>query len=105
MAQPRGFAWQFNKQRVWSPSQFWPIGTCTVGAVTCWVPAVGGGIAAGTRSLTHRLKAFWQLTAQGLWAILFFGMGVKLPAKLVAIEENRIIAATLSFICTPLKAI
>ena len=43
--------------------------------------------------------------AQKAWAILFFGMGVTLPAKLVAIEENRIIAATLSFICTPLKAI
>ena len=105
MAQPRGFAWQFNRQRVWSPSQFWPIGTCGVGVVTCWVPAVGGGVAAGTRSLAHRLKAFWQLTAQAFWAILFFGMGVKLPAKLVAIEENRIIAATVSFICTPLKAI
>ena len=29
---------------------------------------------------------------------------MKLPAKLVAIEENRIIAATFSFICTLLKA-
>ena len=53
-------------------------------------------------SLTHRSKAFWHVAAHD-WAILFFGMGVKLPAKLVAIEENRIIAATLSFICTPLK--
>ena len=49
------------------------------------------------RSLAHRSKLFWQLTAHD-WTILFFGMGVKLPAKLVAIEENRIIAATLRFI-------
>jgi hypothetical protein len=54
------------------------------------------------RSLAHRSKLFWQLTAHD-WTILFFGMDVKLPAKLVAIEENRIIAATLSFICKPPK--
>jgi len=35
--------------------------------------------------------------------ILFFEMGAKLPAKLVAIEQKRIIAAALSFICTPHK--
>jgi hypothetical protein len=55
------------------------------------------------RSLAHRSKLFWQLTTHD-WTILFFGMGVKLPAKLVAIEENRSIAATLSFICMPPKA-
>ena len=54
-------------------------------------------------SFTHRSKLFWHVTAQA-WTILFFGMSVKLPAKLVAIEENRITAATLNFICTPLKA-
>ena len=28
-------------------------------------------------------------------------MGVKLPAKLIVVEENRIIAAAISFICMP----
>jgi hypothetical protein len=49
-------------------------------------------------SFTHRSKLF--VTAQA-WTILFFGMSVKLPAKLVAIEESKIIAATVSFICSP----
>lgn len=51
-------------------------------------------------SFTHRSKLFWHATAQA-WTILFFGMSVKLPAKLVAIEESKIIAATVSFICSP----
>jgi hypothetical protein len=49
-------------------------------------------------------KLFWHVTEHTFWPILFFGMGVKLPARLVAIKESRIIAATLSFICTPLKS-
>ena len=53
-------------------------------------------LAVEAESLAHRSKLFWQLTAQD-WTILFFGIGVKLPAKLVAIEENRSIAATLSW--------
>jgi hypothetical protein len=44
----------------------------------------------------HWLKRVWQLRAQPPWAILFFGMGVKLPAKLIVIEDKRIIAAALS---------
>jgi hypothetical protein len=44
----------------------------------------------------HWLKRFWQLRAQPPWAIIFFGMGVKLPAKLIVIENKRIIAAALS---------
>ena len=63
--------------------------------VVCWVPTVGGG-GGGRRSLTHRSKLSWHVTAHPVWTIL----GVKLPAKLVAIEENRIIAAVLSFICS-----
>jgi len=47
------------------------------------------------RSLAHRSKLFWQLTAHD-WTILFFGMGVKLPAKLVVIEERRNITAAAS---------
>jgi hypothetical protein len=51
------------------------------------------------------LKLFWQLAKQFwlFWTTLFFGMGVKLPAKQGAIEENRIMAATFSSICTLLK--
>jgi hypothetical protein len=44
----------------------------------------------------HWLKRVWQLRAQPPWAILFVGMGVKLPAKLIVIEDKRIIAAALS---------
>ena len=102
-SQPRGFVWQVNKQRSRSASQFGPTISGGVDGPTCWVPAVGGG-GGGTRSLTHTLKLLWQLKEHAFWTTLFFGMGAKLPAKLVAIEENRIIAATLSFICTPPKA-
>jgi len=49
----------------------------------------------------HSRNVSWQLLKQKFWTILFFGMGVKLPAKLVVIEEKRIIAAAASFICTP----
>ena len=48
------------------------------------------------QSCMHWLKRVWQLRAQPPWAILFFGMGVKLPAKLIVIEDKRIIAAALS---------
>ena len=51
-------------------------------------------------SRTHRSKLLWHAAAHD-WAILFFGMGVKLPAKLVAIEESKIITATVSFIVAP----
>ena len=37
-------------------------------------------------------------------ATLFFGMGVKLPAKLVVTEVNRITAATVSFMYASTKA-
>jgi hypothetical protein len=47
----------------------------------------------GSVSFVHKSNAIWQLFKHELWAILFFGMGVKLPAKLVAIEESRVIAA------------
>jgi hypothetical protein len=53
------------------------------------------------QSCRHWLNKVWQFAAQLNCAILFFGMGVKLPAKLVVIEESRIIAATTCFICTP----
>jgi hypothetical protein len=46
----------------------------------------------------------WQLTAHEVCVILFFEAGVKSPAKLVAIEQTRIIAATLSFICVVPKS-
>jgi hypothetical protein len=48
------------------------------------------------QSCRHWLKSTWQLRAQPPWAILFFGMGVKLPAKHIVIEDERIIAAALS---------
>ena len=59
------------------------------------------------QTFKHRSKSCWQLAIQllRLWAILFFGTGVKLPAKLIVIEERRMIAAALSFIRTPKKAI
>jgi len=101
--QPRGFAWHICKQIFRSPSQFGPIASGTVGGATCWVPTVGGGVVV-RETLTHRSKLFWHVTEHTFWTILFFGIGVKLPAKLVAIEQKRIIAATLSFICKPLKA-
>jgi hypothetical protein len=56
------------------------------------------------QSCKHWLNKVWQFTEQlncCVCAILFFGMGVKLPAKLLVIEENKIIAATIRFICTP----
>jgi len=51
------------------------------------------------QTLKHSTNARWQLSKHVVWAILIFGMGVKLPAKAVAIEDKRIIAAALSFIC------
>jgi hypothetical protein len=33
------------------------------------------------------------------WTILVLGTGVKSPAKLIATEERRIMAAALSFMC------
>jgi hypothetical protein len=44
----------------------------------------------------HNRNMSWQLLGQKFWTILFFGMGVKLPAKLVVIEERRNITATAS---------
>ena len=55
------------------------------------------------QSCRHWLKRIWQLRAQPPWATLFFGMGVKLPAKLNVIDEKRIIAAAICFICNPHK--
>jgi len=46
----------------------------------------------------HWRNKFWQLAEQPLWAILFFAMGVKLPARLIAIEEKKIIAVAVIFI-------
>src|SRR3974377_930709 len=51
------------------------------------------------QTLKHSTNARWQLSKHVVWAILIFGMGVKLPAKLVVIEDKRIIATALSFIC------
>jgi hypothetical protein len=51
------------------------------------------------QTLKHSTNARWQLSKHVVWAILIFGMGVKLPAKAVVIEDKRIIAAALSFIC------
>ncbi len=78
----------------------------TVGGVFGVVPGVTIGRNWVPRSCTQTVKLFWHLAEHNwrFWTNLFFGMGVKLPAKLVAIEENRIIAATFSFICTLLKA-
>jgi hypothetical protein len=42
---------------------------------------------------THTLKLFWHEAAHPVWTILYFGMGVKLPAKLIVAEDKRIIAA------------
>jgi hypothetical protein len=98
-SQPRGFVWQTSKQSLSSPSQL-PTTSGTDGVV-CWVPVVGGG-GGGVRSFAHRSKLFWHVTAHD-WAILFFGMGAKLPAKLVTTEQNRIIGAPTTFICTPPK--
>ena len=38
-------------------------------------------------------------------ATLFFGKGVKLPAKLVVTEVNRITAATVSFMYASIKGV
>jgi len=53
------------------------------------------------QSCKHWLNKIWQFAEQLNCdcAILFLGMGVKLSAKLVVIEESRIIAATICFIC------
>jgi len=95
--QPRGFVAHALKQAAWSNSQFAPITNGGAVGATCWVPNVGGG-APIPRSLTHKANAVWQLLEHAVWAILFFGMGVKLPAKLAWIDAKRIIIAALSFI-------
>jgi hypothetical protein len=46
----------------------------------------------------------WQVAKQDC-ATLFFGMGVKLPAKLVVTEVNRITAATVSFMYASIKGV
>ena len=97
--QPRGWPWHSSKQIFRYAAQSGPINSGADG-VTCWVPAIGG-IGGGALRFTHTPKLFWHEAAHPVWTIFIFGMGVTLPAKLVAIEENRIIAATLSFICSP----
>ena len=50
------------------------------------------------RSLVHKSNWIWQLTGHEFWAISFLEIGARLPAKLVAIEQKRIITAGASFI-------
>ena len=89
------------KQASRSNSQFGPITSGVVCGATCWVPTVGA-IGAVPRTLTHVTNVKLQLAVQStICAILFFGMGVKLPAKLAGIDAKRIIAATVSFIFVP----
>src|SRR5262249_26955426 len=90
--QPRGFATQALKQVSRSNSQFWPIITGGTTGETCWVPAVGGGAGGGVRSLVHVSNRTWHFVEHEVCAILFFGMGVKLPAKLAGVDAKRIIA-------------
>ena len=99
VAQPLGFSVHFLKQKSRSDSQFGPVTSGIGVGVTCWVPTVGGSVPV-PRILTHKSNAVWQLFKHAFWTILFFEIGVRLPAKLVAIEQKRIIAAALSFICT-----
>ena len=89
------------KQASRSDSQFGPITTGDVCGATCWVPTVGK-IVTVPRTLTHVTNVARQLGEQSNCTILFFGMGVKLPAKLVWIDAKRIIAAKLSFIFIPI---
>src|SRR5262249_8611854 len=96
--QPRGFTTQALKQVSRSNSQFWPIITGGTTGETCWVPAVGGGAGGGVRSLVHVSNRTWHFVEHEVCAILFFGMGVKLPAKLAGVDAKRIIATILSFI-------
>ena len=101
--QPGGFvriALQPLTQASRSNSQFGPITSGTAGVATCWVPTVGGRVPV-PRTLTHVSNAARQLGVQSTCTILFFGIGVKLPAKLAGIDARRIIAATVSFIFTP----
>ena len=88
------------KQASRSFSQFGPITSGTAGVATCWVPIVGGRVPV-PRTLTHVSKLARQLGVQSTCTILFFGIGVKLPAKLAGIDARRIIAATVSFIFIP----
>ena len=69
------------KQASRSNSQFGPITSGTAGVATCWVPIVGGRVPV-PRTLTHVSNAARQLGVQSLCTILFFGIGVKLPARL-----------------------
>src|SRR5262249_46096140 len=96
--QPRGFTTQALKQVSRSNSQFWPIITGGTTGETCWVPAVGGGAGGGVRSLVHVSNRTWHFVEHEVCAILFFGMGVKLPAKLAGADAKRIIATRPSFI-------
>ena len=75
------------------------------GVATCWVPAVPAAVGGGPvpRSLTHVSNVNWQIVEHDPCTILFFGMGVKLSAKLAGIDAKRIIAATLNFISPPQK--
>jgi hypothetical protein len=101
--QPGGFvriALQPLTQASRSNSQFGPITSGTAGVATCWVPTVGGRVPV-PRTLTHVSNAARQLGVQSTCTILFFGIGVKLPAKLAGIDARRIIAATVSFIFIP----
>src|SRR5262249_58738876 len=91
----------------WPISQFGPIPGAGLATIAGGVVGVEPGATGGTywvpRSCTHRVKLFWHLTEQlwTSWTTLLFGMSV--PARLVALEENRIVAATPTFICTLLK--
>src|SRR5262245_6201621 len=80
-AQPRGFVRQPLKQESRSASQSGPIKVGTAGVATCWVPIVGGGPPV-PRSLTHVSNKARQMVEHPPCTILFFGMGVKLPARL-----------------------
>ena len=90
------------KQASRSNSQLGPITRGTTVVTTCWVPTVGGRVPV-PRTLTHVSNVARQLEVQSITicAILFFGMGEKLPAKLAWLDAKRIIAAKLSFIFIP----
>ncbi len=57
------------------------------------------GVEPVPRSRVHKANAVWQfIKHELLWAILFFRMDVKLPAKLVAVEKRSSTTAAPSFI-------
>jgi hypothetical protein len=54
----------------------------------------------GIQQMTRKQQKRYAVAyPEQFWAILFFEIAAKLPAKLVAIEQKRIIAAAVSFIC------